>query len=82
MGLIEAILAGIQIKRLQKPIIFFFMLIGFIVFTLLGVAMISVGIEGLLAGKGIIASLGTVAFSTVLFGLSAACSYFIKRCVV
>ncbi len=81
MGLIEAILAGIQIERLQKPIIFFFMLIGFIVFSLFGVAMIGVGIEGLMAGKGIVPSLGMAAFSTIFFGLSAVCGYFIKRCV-
>ena len=81
MGLIEAILAGIQIKRLQKPIIFFFMLIGFIVFSLFGVVMIGVGIEGLMAGKGIKPSLGIASFSTVFFGLSAVCGYFIKRCV-
>ena len=61
--------------------IFFFMLIGFIVFSLFGVAMIGVGIEGFVAGKGFIPSAGLVAFSVLFFGLSAVCGYFIKRCV-
>ena len=82
MGLIESILVGIQIKRLQKPIIFIFMLIGFIVFSLFGVAMIGVGIEGFMVGKGFAPSAGMAAFSIIFFGLSAVCGYFIKRCVL
>ena len=39
MGLIEETLLGIQFKRLEKPIVFFSMLIGFLFFYALGATM-------------------------------------------
>ncbi len=81
MGVIEAILTGIQIERLQKPLIFFFMLIGLLFFTLVGVAVVAISVMEFFEGKELLASLGGILFSTVFFGLSAVCGYMIKRCV-
>tara|TARA_Y100000815_G_C13301557_1_gene484811 strand:+ start:33 stop:299 length:267 start_codon:yes stop_codon:yes gene_type:complete len=86
MGLIEAILLGIQFKRQQKPLVFFSMLVGFIVFSIFGVGIIGALVTELtsadkeltlqLAG----ASLGLFAISGIFFGLAWVCGYFIKRC--
>jgi hypothetical protein len=82
MGLIEAILAGIQFERLQKPLVFFTMLIGFIFFGVAGLAMLYGVFEVMLSGKEaeLMAILGILSFSLVLFGLAAVCGYMIKRC--
>lgn len=81
MGLIEAILIGLQFKRLEKPLVFISMLVGFLFFTALGMVIVAAGIEAFVAGKGLIPSVGFSALSIIFFGLSAVCGYFIKRCV-
>jgi len=86
MGLIEAILLGVQFKRLQKPLVFFSMLVGLVAFTVFGVSIIgAVVVELTSAGKGVTfqlagASFGLVAISGMFFGLAWLCGYFIKRC--
>jgi hypothetical protein len=81
MGLVEAVLVGLQFKRLEKPIVFISMFIGFIFFTILGLVIVAAGVEMFLAGKGLIASVGLSLMSVFFFCLSAACGYFIKRSV-
>ena len=86
MGLIEAILLGIQFKRLQKPLVFFSMLISLVVFGIFGVGIIGALVTELastekeftfqLAG----ASFGMLAISGMFFGMAWVCGYFIKRC--
>lgn len=86
MGLIEAILLGIQFKRLQKPLVFFFMLISLVIFGIFGVGIIGALVTELastekeftfqLAG----ASFGMLAISGMFFGMAWVCGYFIKRC--
>jgi hypothetical protein len=86
MGLIEAILLGIQFKRLQKTLVFFSMLIGLIAFSVFGVGIIGALITELastekdftlqLAG----ASFGLLAISGIFLGLAWVCGYLIKRC--
>ena len=81
MGLIEAILVGIQFKRLQKPLIFICMLFGFLLFSVFGIGLIAAGIEAYIKTSKNFVSLGIASMSLVLFALSAVCGYFIKRCV-
>ena len=86
MGLIEAVLLGIQFKRLQKPFVFFSMLVGFVTFSIFGLGIVG----GLIAGLAstdkeftfqlVGASFGLLALSAVFFGLAWICGYFIKRC--
>ncbi|OZG69927.1 hypothetical protein BTA51_28665 [Hahella sp. CCB-MM4] len=86
MGLIEAILLGIQLKRLQRPFVFFSMLIGLLAFSVFGAGIIWVLITELvstdkeltfqLAG----ASFGLLAIAGIFFGLAWVCGYLIKRC--
>ena len=86
MGLIEAILLGIQFKRLQKPLVFFSMLISLVVFGIFGVGIVGALVTELastekeftfqLAG----ASFGMLAISGMFFGMAWVCGYFIKRC--
>ncbi|GAB2192085.1 hypothetical protein MAH1_36940 [Sessilibacter sp. MAH1] len=86
MGLIEAILLGIQFKRLQKPLVFFSMLIGLIVFSVFGVSLVwalvtelaSTDKEFTLQLVG--ATFGLLAISVIFLGLAWVCGYFIKRC--
>ena len=86
MGLIEAILLGIQFKRLQKPVVFFAMLVGLILFSVFGVGVIGALIstignaekEFTLQFFG--AGFGLLAISFIFFCLASACGYFIKRC--
>ncbi|WP_415884566.1 hypothetical protein [Neptuniibacter sp. QD34_54] len=86
MGLIEAILLGIQFKRLQKPLVFFSMLIGFILFSIFGLSIVWAVVSGLVTTEKEItlqllgASAGLAAFALLFFGLAWVCGYFIKRC--
>ena len=81
MGLVEAILIGIQFKKLEKPIVFVAMLVCFIAFTGLGVVIVLAGVEAFNEGKGVASSVGLASLSLLFFGLSSVCGYFIKRCV-
>ena len=81
MGLVEAILVGIQFKRLQKPLIFIIMLIAFIVFTVFGLGVIAASVEGYIASSNLLPSIGLASFSIIFFGLSAVCAHFIKKCI-
>ncbi len=86
MGLVEAVLLGIQFKRLQKPIVFFAMLIGLVLFSLFGVAIIGTLISSIVNTEKeftlqlVGASFGLLTISFVFLGLAWACGYFIKRC--
>ena len=86
MGLIEAILLGIQFKRLQKPLVFFFMLIGLVAFSIFGIGIIGFLISELASTEKEItfqlvgASFGLIAMSGIFFGLAWVCGYLIKRC--
>lgn len=86
MGLIEAILLGIQFKKLQKPLVFFSMLIGFILFSIFGISILWAVVSGLVTTEKEItlqllgASIGLAAFGFLFFGLAWVCGYFIKRC--
>jgi hypothetical protein len=86
MGLIEAILLGIQFKRLQKPIVFFSMLIGLLLFSAFGIALLVAVINPLVTTEKVItvemlgAGTGLLAIALMFFGLSAVCGHFIKRC--
>ena len=81
MGLVEALLLGIQFKRLEKPFVFLSMLVAFMFFTALGFVIVLAGIETFAEGKGFLAAIGVMAISLLFFGLSAVCGYFIKRCI-
>ena len=81
MGLIEAILVGIQFKRLEKPIVFISMLVCLIAFSIIGVVIVLACFEALSNGKGALPSLGLASFSILFFGLAAVCAHFIKRCL-
>ena len=82
MDLIEAILSGIHVRGLQKPIVFFSMLIGLALFGLLGILILVVPIDAIASGKGV--HFGQImicaVLAAVLFALAATCGYFIKRC--
>ena len=82
MGLIEAILLGLQFKNLQKPFIFFSMLIGFLFFALAGFGMFY-GIYEIVISNNtgkFLPILGVLVFSVLFFGLAGVCGYMIKRC--
>lgn len=81
MGLIEAILIGIQFKRLEKPIVFISMLVCFLAFTAFGIVIVLAGVEVMAKGKEILPALALASFSIVFFGLSAVCGHFIKKSV-
>ncbi len=82
MGLIEAILLGLQFKNLQKPFVFFSMLIGFLFFALAGFGMFYGIYEILISNKSgkFLPILVVIAFSILFFGLAGVCGYMIKRC--
>jgi hypothetical protein len=82
MSLIEAILAGIQFKGLQKPIVFLSMLIGLLLFGILGLALFYLPFEAWFNGKGIGIglSIAFVGLGLILLFLSGVCGHFIKRC--
>ncbi|TMN62004.1 hypothetical protein CWB85_21940 [Pseudoalteromonas sp. S1727] len=82
MGLIEAILLGLQFKNLQKPFVFFSMLIGFLFFILAGFGMFYGMYEIFMTDKvgKLVPLLGIFAFSLLFFGLASVCGYMIKRC--
>jgi len=86
MGLVEAILLGIQFKRLQKPIVFFAMLIGLVIFSIFGVGIIGALISSIANTEKAFtlqlvgASFGMLVISFIFFGLASVCGYFIKRC--
>ena len=86
MGLIEAILLGIQFKRLQKPLVFFLMLIGLVVFTIFGGAIVWALLSSIFAGEKQLAlrligsGFGMLAISAIFFGLAWLCGHLIKRC--
>ena len=81
MGFFEAVLIGLQFKRLQKPIVFFMMLLSFIFFLIFGGGIVAAGVEGVLAGKTVLSSLGLMAISIVPFSICFVCAHFIKKCV-
>jgi hypothetical protein len=82
VGLIEAILLGLQYKNLQKPFVFFSMLIGFLFFSLAGFGMFYGIYEIVISNKTgkFLPVLGVLAFSILFFGLAGVCGYMIKRC--
>ncbi|KZN66408.1 hypothetical protein N473_08440 [Pseudoalteromonas luteoviolacea CPMOR-1] len=82
MGLIEAILLGLQFKSLEKPLVFFSMLIGFLFFTLAGFGMLYGVYDIAISSKDgkLPFVLGATAFSMLFFGLASVCGYIIKRC--
>jgi hypothetical protein len=82
VGLIEAILLGLQFKNLQKPFVFFSMLIGFLFFSLAGFGMFYGIYEIVISNKTgkFLPVLGVLAFSILFFGLAGVCGYMIKRC--
>lgn len=86
MGLIEAILLGIQFKRLQKPLVFFSMLIGFVAFSVFGAGIIGALLTELASANReftlqlVGASFGLLAISGIFFALAWVCGYLIKRC--
>lgn len=86
MGLIEAILFGIQFKNLQKPLVFFSMLIGLILFSIFGMGILWVVVNGLVTTENEITlqllgpSMGLAAFAVLFFALAWVCGYFIKKC--
>lgn len=86
MGLIEAILLGLQFKRLQKPLVFFAMLICFVAFSVFGACIVLTVISEILLTENeidiqrVAAGLGLLAISGVFFGLAWVCGYLIKRC--
>jgi hypothetical protein len=82
VGLIEAILLGLQFKNLQKPFVFFSMLIGFLFFSLAGFGMFYGIYEIVISNKtgNFLPVLGVLAFSILFFGLAGVCGYMIKRC--
>jgi len=82
VGLIEAILLGLQFKNLEKPLVFFSMLIGFLFFALAGCGMLYGVYEIAISNKDgkLPFILGTIAFSMLFFGLASVCGYMIKRC--
>ena len=81
MGLIEAILLGFQIRRLEKPLVFITMLVALLCFVAMGVLIVIAGVEALLSGKGLLPALVFVLLSSIFFGLSAVCGHFVKKCV-
>lgn len=60
MELIEAILYGVQCRRLEKPLVFVSMLICF---TVMGLVIIFAGIEAFIGGKAVLPNLGISAVS-------------------
>ncbi|WP_415906801.1 hypothetical protein ACMXYX_08095 [Neptuniibacter sp. QD72_48] len=86
MGLIEALLLGIQFKGLQKPLVFFSMLIALVMFSVFGIGIIWALITSIATAEKEItlqflgASFGMLVISCVFFGLAWVCGYFIKRC--
>ncbi|MEM1153968.1 MAG: hypothetical protein AAGI44_07490 [Pseudomonadota bacterium] len=80
MGLIEAILQGIQMKNLKKPNLFFSMLLGFTVFTAFGLALLLAAFQGLLGGATLGPGVMLIVAALLFFGLSVVCAHFIKRC--
>ena len=86
MGLIEAILLGVQFKRLQKPLVFFSMLIGLVAFSIFGIGIIGalatelVSTEKEFSFQLVGASFGLFAISWIFFGLAWVCGHLIKRC--
>ncbi len=83
MGLIEAILLGLQFKKLEKPVVFFSMLIGLLFFSLAGLGMLYGVYEIAISSKDDRFSfvLGAIAFSMLFFCLASVCGYMIKRCI-
>ncbi|PRB81353.1 hypothetical protein CQ007_09355 [Pseudomonas sp. MYb185] len=81
MGLIEAIIVGLQFKRLERPLVFVTMLFALVCFVALGIVIVLAGIELLSSGKGLIPALGAILLSSVFFGLSAVCGHFVKKSV-
>lgn len=86
MGLIEAILLGLQFKRLQKPLVFFSMLIGLVAFSIFSVGIIGALVTEITSTDKeftfqlVSASFGLFVISGIFFGLAWVCGYFIKRC--
>ncbi len=81
MGLIEAIIIGIQFKRLEKPIVFLSMLVCVLAFCTFGAAIILASIEKFSDGKSFLELIGFSSFSFIFFGLATACGHFIKKCI-
>lgn len=81
MGLIEAILIGFQFKRLEMPLVFVTMFVALLCFVVIGVVIVLAGFEALTSGKGFLPALGIVLLSSIFFGLSAVCGYFVKKSV-
>jgi len=82
--MIEILLACIQIEKLQKPIIFFLMLIGLLFFSLFGVGCLLVVAEQFMehGAQTWLPSMAFVGFSLMFFGLAYVCFKFMKKCLV
>lgn len=81
MGFFETVLIGLQFKRLQKPVVFFMMLINFVFFFLFGSAIVFASLEGIFTGKSITASGALLATSIIPFGICLVCANLLKKCV-
>lgn len=81
MGLIEAIIVGLQFRRLEKPFVFISMLLAMVCFTAMGVVIVLAGIEVLSSGKGLFSALSVALLSLVFFGLAAVCGHYVKKSV-
>jgi|GEM_PF-5761718 len=81
MGFFEAVIIGLQFKRLQKPLVFFMMLVCIIFFGLFGLSTGYIAIEGLLTGKPIGAVLAMLGFTLFFVGLCVVCAKLIKTSV-
>ena len=66
MGLIEAILIGLQFKRLEKPLVFVSMLFGFLFFVVFGIVIVAAGLEGFMAGKGLFPSVAISSYIPII----------------
>ena len=86
MGLIEVILLGIQFKGLQKPLVFFSMFIGLVLFSIFGLAIVGGVMSEFFTAKKVIdlqvmgGSLVLLFFSVIFFGLAWLCGHFMKKC--
>ena len=84
MGLIEAILLGLQFKNLQKPFIFFSMLIGFLFFALAGFGMFYGIYEIVISNKSgkFLPILGVLVFSVLFFGSRSLMTCMKKKLII
>ena len=81
MGFFEAVLIGLQFKRLQKPLVFFMMLVCFIFFGIFGLTTGYIAVVGLLTGKTVSAVLAMLGITLVFLGLCVVCAKLVKKSI-